>query len=140
MPNLLFKVFKESLVYGIIDSINKAERIQAARQTFEYQRHLKIFAPSIPEDYLNRWIGVEECRELAEYMAVPELEKNSSRIMTWNRLKEYLPALGYNVEQKRKRLNKGKNAVQAYYITREWRDVEIQDNDFLQLVAAKGEV
>lgn len=123
----------------IIDSINKAERIQAARQTFEYQRHLKIFAPSIPEDYLNHWIGVEECRELAEYMAVPELEKNSSRIMTWNRLKEYLPVLGYNVEQKRKRLSKGKNAVQAYYITGEWRDVEIQDNDFLTLVVAKEE-
>lgn len=127
----------------IIDSINQVDRIQAARQTFNYQRHLKVFAPQIPEEYLNQWISVDKCRELAEYMAVPELDKankNTSRIMTWNKLKEYLPALGYTVEQKRKRLNGAKNAVQAYYITGEWHDVELVDNQFLQLVEAKAQL
>ena len=122
----------------IIDSVNQVDRIQAARQTFNYQRHLKVFAPQIPEDYLNIWLPVEKCRELAEYMAVPELDKenkNSSHIMTWNKLKDYLPAIGYSVEAKRKRI--GGRLTQAYYITGEWHDVEVKDNDFLQLVRAK---
>lgn len=73
-------------------------------------------------------------------MSVPELDKenkHSSRVMTWNKLKDYLPTLGYSVENKRKRIN-GKPA-QCYYITGEWHDVELIDNDFLQLVAAKSE-
>ena len=121
----------------IIDSVNQVDRIQAARQTFQYQRHLKVFAPQIPEEYLNTWITVEQCRNLAEYMNVPELDKNNknnSRVMTWNKLKEYLPSLGYTVEGKRKRMN-GK-PTQCYYISGEWHDVEIVDNDFLQLVEA----
>ena len=125
----------------IIDSINQVDRIQAARQTFQYQRHLKVFAPKIPEEYLNVWLSVDKCRELAEYMAVPELDKaNKSKTMTWNRLKEYLPAIGYTVEQRRKRLNGAKNATQAYYITGEWHDVELVDNNFLQLVEAKSQL
>ena len=125
----------------IIDSINQVDRIQAARQTFQYQRHLKVFAPQIPEEYLNTWLSVDKCRELAEYMAVPELDKaNRGRTMTWNRLKEYLPSIGYTVEQKRKRLNGAKNATQAYYITGEWHDVELVDNNFLQLVEAKSQL
>ena len=122
----------------IINSVNTEDRIQAARQTFNYQRHLKVFAPQIPDEYLNTWLPVEKCRELAEYMAVPELDKdnkNCNRMMTWNKLKDYLPAIGYSVEAKRKRLN-GKQQ-QAYYITGEWHDVEVKDNDFLQLVRAK---
>lgn len=123
----------------IVDSINQIDRVQAARQTFNYQRHLKVFAPEIPEEYLNRWLTVTECRELAEYLSVPELDKDnkhSSRIMSWNRLREYLPGLGYQVEQKRKRIN-GKIS-QSYYITGEWHDLELVDNDFLKLVEAKG--
>ena len=122
----------------IIDSINQVDRIQAARQTFQYQRHLKVFAPKIPEEYLNTWITVEQCRELAEYMSVPEMDKsnkNNSRIMTWNKLKDYLPSIGYSVENKRKRIE-GK-LTQCYYITGEWHDIEIVDNDFLQLVEAQ---
>ena len=122
----------------IIDSVNHVDRIQAARQTFEYTRHLKVFAPEIPQEYLNKWIPVDACRELAEYMAVPELDKNnknSNRIMTWNKLKEYLPIIGYKVEDRRKRVN-GK-LQQCYYITGEWHDVEVQDNQFLALVEAK---
>jgi hypothetical protein len=50
---------------------------------------------------MNRWLTIDECRELAEYMAVPSLDKkykNSSKPMTWNALKEYLPSVGYTVE------------------------------------------
>jgi hypothetical protein len=125
----------------IIDSVYQEDRIQAARQTFQYQRHLKAFAPQIPDEFLNTWLPVAKCRELAEYMAVPELDKankNTSRCMTWNRLREYLPTIGYTVEQKRKRID-GKQQ-QACYITGEWHDVELVDNDFLQLVEAKQEL
>lgn len=125
----------------IIDSVYREDRIQAARQTFQYQRHLKAFAPQIPDEYLNTWLPVSKCRELAEYMAVPELDKankNTSHCMTWNRLREYLPTIGYTVEQKRKRID-GKQQ-QACYITGEWHDVELVDNAFLQLVEAKQEL
>ena len=121
----------------IIDSVNSVDRIQAARQTFKYQRHLKVLAPEIPKEFLNKWITVEQCRELAEYMNVPELGRHISRMMTWNKLKEYLPAIGYKVEGKKKRVN-GK-LTQCYYITGEWHDVEIADNNFLQLVEAAQE-
>lgn len=123
----------------IVDSINQVDRIQAARQTFQYQRHLKVFAPEIPPEFLNTWLTVEQCRNLAEYMGVPELDKankNTARTMTWNKLKEYLPAMGYQVEGKKKRID-GK-LTQCYYITGEWHDVELQDNDFLALVEAQA--
>lgn len=122
----------------IVDSINQVDRIQAARQTFQYQRHLKVFAPEIPPEFLNTWLTVEQCRNLAEYMSVPELDKankNTARTMTWNKLKEYLPAMGYQVEGKKKRID-GK-LTQCYYIAGEWHDVELQDNDFLALVEAQ---
>lgn len=120
----------------IIDSVNQVDRIQAARQTFQYQRHLKVLAPQIPDEYLHKWLTVSQCRELAEYMNVPEADKyNRGRIMTWNRLKEYLPILGYEVQQKKKRID-GKQQ-QCYYISGEWHDVEIVDNEFMQLVQAK---
>lgn len=123
----------------IINSVYKEDRIQAARQTFQYQRHLKTFAPQIPEEYLDQWLPITKCRELAEYMAVPEMDAaNRNRTMTWNKLKEYLPIIGYTVQQKRKMLN-GKQQ-QACYITGEWHDVELIDNDFLQLVEAKSQL
>lgn len=123
----------------IIDSFDKADRIQAARQTFEYQRHLKTFCSEIPEHYLNRWLTVDECRELAEYMSIPSLDKgnnNGSKTMTWNALKQCLPAVGYVVEQKQKTVNKKR--MQMYYISGTWHDAEIEDNNFLALVAAAG--
>ena len=123
----------------IIDSFYQEDRIQAARQVFPYQRHLKVFAPAIPENYLNKWMTVAECRELAAQMAIPELDKmNSGKPMTWNRLKEYLPQLGYEIQQRRKMI-KGKQQ-QAYFISGTWHDVEIADADFLQLVEAKQEM
>ena len=123
----------------IIDSFEAADRIQAARQTFEYQRHLKTFCNKLPDEYLNKWLTIEECRELAETMAVPSLDKankNTSKIMTWNSLKECLPAIGYTVQQKLRSVNKKR--MQMCYITGEWHDAEVVVNDdFMQLVAAK---
>lgn len=122
----------------IIDSFDASDRIQAARQTFNYQRHLKTFCGEIPEHYLNRWLTIAECRELAEYMAIPSLDKsnkNGSKCMTWHSLKECLPLIGYTVQQKKKGIN-GKQQ-QACYITGEWHDAEIKDNSFLALVEAK---
>ena len=123
----------------IIDSYDKADRIQAARQTFEYQRHLKTFCSEIPDHYLNRWLTIDECRQLAEYMAVPSLDKDNnhqSKPMTWNTLKQCLPAIGYTVEQKQKTVS-GKR-MQMCYITGTWHDAEIEDNNFLALVEAKN--
>ena len=131
-------IIDKRFTHVIIDSINKVDRIQAARQTFEYQRHLKVLAPKIPDEFLNIWLPVNKCRELAEYMNVAELDKknhNSNRIMTWNKLKDYLPAIGYSIESKKKRID-GK-LQQCYFITGEWHDVELDDNNFLQLVEAK---
>ena len=120
----------------IIDSFYQEDRIQAARQTFQYQRHLKVFAPAIPDEYLNVWLTVSTCRQLAAEMAVPELDKaNSGKPMTWNRLQEYLPSLGYTIQKKRKSIN-GKQQ-QAYFITGEWHDAEVDDQNFLQLLEAK---
>lgn len=122
----------------IIDSYDAEDRIQVPRQTFQYQRHLKTFCSEIPEEYMNRWLTIPECRQLAELLAVPSLDKsnkNNSKIMTWNSLKDCLPMLGYTVEQKKKTI-KGKQQ-QMCYITGEWHDAEIKDNDFLALVEAK---
>lgn len=123
----------------IIDSFDRADRIQAARQTFEYQRHLKTFCQPIPASYLDRWLTIDECRQLAEEMSVPSLDKsnnNGSKVMTWNALKSCLPSIGYTVEQKQKTINKKR--AQMCYITGSWHDVEVENNDFLALVAAKS--
>ena len=125
----------------IIDSFEKAVREQATRNIFPYQRHLKAFCPEIPEEYLNRWLILDECRALAEIMCVHELDKknrNTSRVMTWNKLKDYLPDFGYNIEQKKKKTN-GK-IQQCYMITGKWHDAELVDNNFLQLVEAHEEI
>jgi hypothetical protein len=65
-----------------------------------------VLAPKIPDEFLNTWLTVEKCRELADYMDVPEIDKhNRGRAMTWNKLKEYLPVIGYTIESKRKRID-----------------------------------
>jgi len=122
----------------IVDSFDQATREQAARNIFPYQRHLRMFCPEIPQEYLNRWMRLEECRSLAEFLCVHELDKNNkhtARIMTWNKLKEYLPSLGYTIESRKKKVN-GKQQ-QQYYISGTWHDVELVDSNFLQLVEAK---
>ena len=122
----------------IVDSYRQEDRIQAARQVFPYTRHLKTFTSAIPDEYLNKWLSVEKCRELATVLSVPELDKqNSGKPMTWQKLKGFLPQIGYTVESKRKRLEGAANATQCYYITGEWHDVEVQDTGFLQLVDAR---
>ena len=129
-------ILDQRFTHLIVDSVNQAERIQAARQTFNYQRHLKVLAPKISDEYLNKWLPLEKCRELAEELAVPEIGSNRVRILTWNRLRQYLPEIGYEIEQKRKRID-GK-PIQVYRITGEWHDVEIVDNSFLALADAHG--
>ena len=120
----------------IVNSIDKAEREQAARMTHNYSRALKTYAPPVPEEFLNTWLPVDKCRELAELMAVPETDKNNSgKIMTWNKLKNFLSIMGYTVENKRKRIND--KTQQCYFITGAWQDVEIVDGNFLALAQAK---
>lgn len=130
----------------IVDSYYQVDRIQAGRQVFPYQRHIKVLSGEIPAEYKDRWLTVNECKELADYLAVPDVTlsaagaKHTSRTLSWNKLQELLPSFGYTVQKSRKRLNGAANAVTAYYITGEWHDVEItQDHDFMALVAAKTE-
>jgi len=125
----------------IVNSFESAVREQAARNVFPYQRHLRAFCPEIPKEYLNKWLILEECRSLADFLCVHELDKNNkhtTRVMTWNKLKDYLPSLGYTIETKRKKIN-GK-LQQCYYIAGEWHDAELVDGNFLQLVEAKQEL
>lgn len=122
----------------IIDSFEREVRKQAPRNIFPYQTHLKAFCPEISQEYLNRWMTLEECRGLAQTLCVHELDKqnkNTNRIMTWNKLKEYLPSLGYTIESRKKKVN-GKQQ-QQYCISGTWHDVELVDSNFLQLVDAK---
>ncbi len=128
----------ERFSHLIVNSFRSDERIQAARMTFPYQRHIRVWVPTIPEKYRERWLTVGECRELAEEMAVADVDDNrkrTSRIMTWNKLKDVLPMAGYNVESARKRID-GKQ-TQCYYITGEWHDAELVDKQFEALLAAK---
>ena len=55
--------------------------------------------------------------------------------MTWNKLKDFLPILGYSVKNQRKRLD-GKTQ-QCYFISGSWKDVEIIDGNFMILANAK---
>lgn len=149
-PEYDFIVVNKALVRGItikdkrfdniiIDTLEAEDRIQAARQVFKYRRHLRTFCGEIPERYLNKWITLDECRELAEYLDVPSLDKNNrstGKTMSWNALKNYLPAVGYTVEQKQKTINKKR--AQMCYITGEWHNIELDDEDFLALVEAKS--
>ena len=92
----------------------------------------------MPDTYLNRWLTIPECRELAEIMAVPVLDKNGKHggtVMKWNSLRECLPAIGYSVEQRKRSV--GGKQQQMCFITGEWHDAAIQDNAFLALVEAK---
>ena len=107
--------------------------------THNYTRALKTYAPPVPEEFLETWLPLERCRELAEKMAVPETDKNNSgKIMTWNKLKDFLPLVGYSVENKKKK-NKGK-IQQCYFISGSWKDVEIVDGNFMVLAEAKAKL
>lgn len=131
----------------IVDSYLREDRLQACRQTFPYQRHVKVLAEAVPEDFLNRWLTSDECKELANLMAVPDInieegkKHGQARLMSWNKLKDILPSFGYTVTHARKRVNGEKNARQVYQIQGQWHDVElVADNNFMSLVAAKTDV
>lgn len=120
----------------IFNSFKKEEREKTIYVSFPFKCALKTFAPEIPETYLNKWLNMEECRELANLMNISDFTTTAAkRIMTWNKLKDYLPNIGYTVEGKRKRID-GK-LQQCYFITGTWKDAEIEDGNFLSLVEAK---
>lgn len=125
----------------IVNSTDLVDREQARRQTFEVRcQHFKTLFPSIPLEYLNRWLSTKECRELADLINLPDLEqlknKQNSRQMSWNKLKDYLPSIGYTVEKKRKMLD-GKQQI-AYFITGEWKEKKQINDSFMELVRATG--
>lgn len=131
----------------VVDSYYRSDRIQAARQLFPYQRYVKVLTEEVPASFKNRWLSADECRELAEYMNVPDINLKSDNTnkshlgqnMSWNKLQEILPAFGYTIEKSRKRLSGKKNPVVAYYISGEWKDAEVvKDNEFLRLLDAKN--
>ena len=121
----------------IVNSFRPEDKEQAARMTFPYQRHQRVWLPQIPEEYRDTWLTVQQCRELAEQLAVSDLDrahKNSAKILTWNSLKDVLPLAGYTVECSRKRLN-GKQ-MQCYKISGEWHDIDMVDQEFEELLEA----
>lgn len=130
----------------IVDSYYQTDRIQAARQTFPYQRHVKILSDEVPIEFRNRWITNQQGKELAEYMAVPDIDVNNNangrsqaRTMTWNKLQTLLPSIGYKVQKKRKRVAGAANPLTCYYISGDWHDVEVvAEKGFMDLVAAKS--
>ena len=132
----------------IVNSLNTVAQEQAGRMTFPYSRALKTYAEAIDEKYLNKWLTVEECRDLAEEMAVPVPSKSKKHLtyvdekiepMTWNKLKDFLPSIGYEVEKNRKVLEiNGKQQI-VYRITGEWQPFIPTDKDFLAMLKEKGE-
>lgn len=147
-PEYDFVIINESLKRGItirdprfthliINSYRESDRLQAGRQIFPYQQHIKIFAPPVPDTYLNRWLTFHECQQLAEDMAVPEVNDKGwslQKNMSWNKLKGYLDTMGYQIEEKRKSIN-GKQQ-KCSYITGEWHDIAMVENGFFQLAEA----
>lgn len=132
----------------IVNSLNTVAQEQAGRMTFPHSRLLKTYAGAIDEKYLNRWLTLEECRDLAEEMAVQNIEKNKKyhfssakkfELMTWNRLKDFLPEIGYEVEKNRKVLEKNGKQQIVYRITGEWQPFIPTDEDFLAMLEEKGE-
>lgn len=122
----------------IVNDLKLDSRIQAGRQTFPYFLHLKSWIPQIPKEYLNTWLPIAQCRELAEKLQVsdPDVDnKHSARILTWNSLKEQLPRAGYKIQSARKRLN-GKQQT-CYYIEGDWQDSLPEDGWFNVLAAAR---
>lgn len=132
----------------IVNSLDTVAQEQAGRMVFPYSRLLKTYAEAIDEKYLNRWLTLEECRDLAEEMAVQNIEKNKKyrfssakkfELMTWNRLKDFLPEIGYEVEKNRKVLEKNGKQQIVYRITGEWQPFIPTDEDFLAMLEEKGE-
>lgn len=151
MPKYDFVVFNNAALRGlnlldtrfdteIIDSLLRESREQAGRQCFPYQRYLKAYIPKVPAQYYNRFLTLQECRELAENMKVRESSVNDKghggRIVSWNRLRDILPQAGYEIESQVHRINGVRKTM--YRITGNWKYAEVEDTPFMQLVEANG--
>lgn len=132
----------------IVNSLNTVAQEQAGRMVFPYSRALKTYAEAIDDKYLNRWLTLDECRDLAEEMAVPVPSKSKKHLtyvdekiepMSWNKLKDFLPSIGYEVEKNRKVLEKNGKQQIVYRITGEWQPFIPTDEDFLAMLEEKGE-
>lgn len=131
-----YELKDERFDFLIFNSFKKEEREKTIYVSFPFMCALKVVVLPIPETYLNKWLNMEECRELANLMNISDFTTTAAkRIMTWNKLKDYLPNIGYTAEGKRKRID-GK-LQQCYFITGTWKDAEIEDGNFLSLVEAK---
>lgn len=62
-------------------------------------------------------------------MAVPG--NTYGKPITWNKLKDLLPAAGYFVEGKKKRI--AGRLQQCYFISGTWQDAEQKDSAFMKL-------
>lgn len=144
-----FVVFNSALLRGInlkdrrfdstiINSLMREAREQAGRQVFSYQRYLKVLIPKVPETFMNRYLGLDECRELAQLMDVRDISADKTHLgrqMSWNRLKEVLSSAGYTVKNERKTINGTRKNV--YIIEGEWQYAEVEDLQFSILADAK---
>lgn len=151
-PEYDFIVFNDALMRGItllddrfdmtiIDSILREAREQVTRQLFPNRRLLKTAVPRVPDEYMNRFLTLDECRQLADEMEVHEIDSNSKghngKTVTWNRLKELLSLAGYTISSESKRI--GGSRKTCYKITGEWHYVEVADEKFNELLEAKIE-
>lgn len=118
----------------IIDSTSKTDQDQACRMTYEFIRMVKSSTQPIPDKYMERWLTLAECRELAEELKITD-PTYKKKAMTWNSLKKILPEMGYEVEETTQREN-GKRA-KMYYIKGQWKDIEPKDRELEQLISAK---
>ena len=67
-------------------------------------------------------------------MAVPG--NTYGKPITWNKLKDLLPAAGYFVEGKKKRI--AGRLQQCYFISGTWQDAEQKDSAFMKLAGGGG--
>ena len=122
----------------IVNSCDETEREQASRMVFPHQRMLKTFLSEVPSDYVDRWLTMDECRELAASLDVREAAgSNRSRILKWNKLKDLLPQFGYEVRSARRRPDSQSEAQQMYFISGAWHDTPLKDGAFMALAEAK---
>lgn len=122
----------------IVNSCDETEREQASRMVFPHQRMLKTFLSEVPGDYVDRWLTMDECRELAASLDVREAAgSNRSRVLKWNKLKDLLPQFGYEVRSARRRPDSQSEAQQMYFISGTWHDAPLKDGAFMALAEAK---
>lgn len=125
-----FNIRDERFRQVIVNSTRKEVQEQVPRMCHEYSRALRAWVPELPQEMLNKWLTVSQCREYVAAMGTKD--PDSKKPMTWNSLKEFFPQLGYTVEKKRKTLN-GKTQ-ECYYISGEWINAAKPDAAFQLLI------